>query len=110
MIETMDYEIKTEIYADNLSIPWAIVFLDEKTALVTERPGTLRMIIDGQLVSEPVSGTPEVVHEGQGGLMDVNIDPDYKDNGWIYLSYSHAIRKKLGQKGKPSLTVNMAET
>jgi glucose/arabinose dehydrogenase len=104
MIETMDYEIKTEVWADNLSIPWAIVFLNEKTALVTERPGTLRMIVDGQLVADPVSGTPEVLHEGQGGLMDVNIDPAYAENGWIYLSYSHAIRKKLVSKRAPAMT------
>ena len=104
MIESMDYEIKTEIYADNLSIPWAIVFLDDKTALVTERPGTLRMIQDGQLLAEPVAGTPEVVHEGQGGLMDVNIDPEYAENGWIYLSYSHAIKKKLTDRRPPAMT------
>ena len=104
MIETLDYEIKTEIYADNLSIPWAIVFLDEKTALVTERPGTLRMIADGQLVADPVAGIPEVLHEGQGGLMDVNIDPGYASNGWIYLSYSHALKKKLTEKRAPAMT------
>ena len=88
MIESLDYEIGTEIWVDNLDIPWAIVFLNSKTALITERPGNLRMVVDGKLVSEPIAGTPEVLHEGQGGLMDVNIDPDYNSNGWIYLAYS----------------------
>lgn len=104
MIETLDYEIKTEVWADNLSIPWAIVFLNEDTALVTERPGGLRMIVNGQLMADPVAGTPEVLHEGQGGLMDVNIDRTYAENGWIYLSYSHAIDKKLFQKAAPAMT------
>jgi len=104
MIETIDYEIITEVWADNMKIPWAIVFLDEKTALVTERPGALRMVVDGQLLADPISGTPEVVHEGQGGLMDVNTDPAYAENGWIYLSYSHAIKKKLAQKRAPAMT------
>jgi glucose/arabinose dehydrogenase/cytochrome c5 len=103
-IETLDYEIGTEIWVDDLNIPWAIVFLNEDTALVTERPGSLRMIIDGQLVAEPVSGTPEVLHEGQGGLMDVNIDPAYSSNGWIYLSYSHALKKGLINRRAPAMT------
>jgi glucose/arabinose dehydrogenase len=104
MIETLDYEIKTEIWADHLRIPWAIVFLNEDTALVTERPGTLRMVVNDQLLSAPVAGTPEVLHEGQGGLMDVNIHPDYTSNGWVYLSYSHAIEKKLINRRAPAMT------
>lgn len=104
MIETIDYEIKTEVWADNLEIPWAIVFLDKETALVTERPGTLRMIVGGQLLADPVKGTPEVVHEGQGGLMDVNKDPAYAENGWIYLSYSHAIKRNRISARRPAMT------
>ncbi len=104
MIETLDYEIETKIWADQMNIPWAIVFLHRDTALVTERPGTLRMVVGGRLLENPVSGTPEVLHEGQGGLMDVNIDPDYSSNGWIYLSYSHAIEKKLINRQPPAMT------
>ena len=104
MIESMDYQISTEIWADGLKIPWAIVFLDNKTALITERPGGLRMVVDGELLPDPVSGTPEVLHEGQGGLMDVNIDPDYKNNGWIYLAYSHALPKKASQRRPGAMT------
>jgi glucose/arabinose dehydrogenase len=103
-IETMDYEIATKVWVDNLSIPWAIVFLNQDTALVTERPGTLRMVVGDKLLSEPVSGIPEVLHEGQGGLMDVNIDPAYTANGWIYLSYSHALKKRLLNKNAPAMT------
>jgi len=104
MIETLDYEIETKIWADNMHIPWAIVFLNKDTALVTERPGSLRMVVGGKLLEDPVSGTPEVLHEGQGGLMDVNIDPAYASNGWIYLSYSHAIEKKLVNRRPPAMT------
>ncbi len=104
MIETLDYEIGTEIWVDNLDIPWAIVFLNENTALITERPGNLRMVVDGQLLPEPVAGIPEVVAEGQGGLMDVNIDLQYSSNGWIYLSYSHALEKKPAEKRPAAMT------
>lgn len=88
---TLDYEIDVQVIADHLDIPWAIAILDERTALVTERPGQVRVIVDGKLQSKPVADIPEVVHEGQGGLLDVAVDPDYDDNGWIYLAYSHAL-------------------
>jgi len=59
--------------------------------LVTERPGSLRLIVDGELRPEPVRGTPAVLNEGQGGLLDVAIDPGFAENGWVYLSYSHPL-------------------
>ena len=103
-LESAEYTIKSEVWVDNLSIPWAIVFLNKETALVTERPGGLRMVVNGKLIDKPVSGTPQVLHEGQGGLMDVNIDNDYKTNGWIYLSYSHEIEKREGEDRPPAMT------
>jgi glucose/arabinose dehydrogenase len=104
MIESMDYEIRTQIWADGLNIPWAIVFLNSDTALITERPGTLRMVVNDRLLPEPVEGTPEVLHEGQGGLLDVNIDPEYPSNGWIYLAYSHALEKRPGEDRPGAMT------
>ncbi|MDX1638656.1 MAG: PQQ-dependent sugar dehydrogenase [Balneolaceae bacterium] len=95
-LQTLDYDIRAETFVDGLEIPWAIEFINEKIAVITERPGRLRLAIDGKLVEEPVSGTPEVLHEGQGGLLDVTKDPNFSDNGWIYLSYSHAIENSDG--------------
>ena len=89
-LQTLEYNIDVEVVAEDLEIPWAIAFVDDNRMLVTERPGHLRMIEDGKL-KEPVEGTPEVLHEGQGGLLDVAVDPDYDQNGWIYLSFSHAL-------------------
>src|SRR6056297_1237991 len=71
MLETMDYEMEVETFAEGLEIPWAIDFIDGKTALITERPGRLRMVKNGTLQTEPVRNTPEVLHQGQGGLLDV---------------------------------------
>ena len=94
--ESLDYAIRVEVVADGLQTPWAIAFLDARTALVTERTGRLRLMKNGKLTEEPVSGTPAVFvhsHEwNQGGLLDVAIDPGYSQNGWIYLSYSHQLR------------------
>ena len=72
-------------------MPWSIEFLDNETALITERPGRLRVVKNGVLQADPVKGTPSVLNEGQGGLLDVAIDPAFADNGWVYLSYSHAL-------------------
>lgn len=90
---TQHHDYKIETVAEGLERPWAIDFLPDGTVLVTERQGTLRLIVDGQLLDEPVADTPEVWQHGQGGLLDVAVDPNYADDdhpghGWIYLSYS----------------------
>ncbi len=95
-IETQDYKIKVEVFADALEVPWAVDFIDENTALITERPGRLRMVKNGQLLPGPVEGIPEVLNEGQGGLMDVAVDPNYAENGYIYLAYSHELKGSAG--------------
>lgn len=100
-LEAQDYKMKVEVFAESLEIPWSIDFLDKNTALITERPGRLRIVKDRKLQDAPVSGTPEVLHEGQGGLMDVAVDPNYKNNGWIYLSYSHVLDKTEQGQGRP---------
>ncbi len=90
-VYTLDYDVAVEIWVEGLRIPWAIAFPDEHNALVTERPGNLRIVTDGVLQAEPVRGTPQVLHEGQGGLLDVALDPGFATNGWVYLSYSHEL-------------------
>lgn len=104
-IQSHDYEIDVEQWiTEGLKIPWAIDFLDADTALVTERPGGLRLIRSGKLEAEPVAGTPEVLHEGQGGLMDVAVDPEYPAEDWIYLSYSHALKTDPEEKFAAAMT------
>ena len=98
--QTQHHAYRVEPVADGLERPWAIDFLPDGTVLVTERPGRLRLIVNGKLLKQPVAGTPEVWNHGQGGLLDVAVDPDYGDrgNGWIYLSYSE-ITDNAGKKG-----------
>ena len=71
-----------------LEHPWGLAFLPDGRMLVTERPGRLRIVDDGKLMPEPVSGVPEVWDDGQGGLLDVALHPDFAENGLVYLSYS----------------------
>jgi aldose sugar dehydrogenase len=56
--------------------------------LVTERSGQLRIISGGRLLPEPVMGTPTVWVRQDGGLLDVALHPDYRSNGWIYLTFT----------------------
>jgi aldose sugar dehydrogenase len=76
-----------EYVASGLATPWAIEFFPQGGAIITERAGGLRLFKDGAL-SAPVTGTPQVYAQGQGGLLDVALHPDYATNGWIYLSFS----------------------
>lgn len=69
-LETLDYILDVQVIADGLDVPWAIAFIDKNTILVTERPGRLRLIENGQLDPTPIKNTPEVLSEGQGGLPD----------------------------------------
>lgn len=75
--------------AKGLEHPWALAFLpDRKGMLVTERPGNLRVVsADGKL-SDPIDGVPEVWAKGQGGLLDVVLSPDFKQDRTVYLSYA----------------------
>jgi aldose sugar dehydrogenase len=71
-----------------LEHPWGMAFLPGGDVLVTERPGRLRIIRDGVLDPEPIAGVPPVYASGQGGLLDVSLDPDFASNRLIYLSYA----------------------
>lgn len=76
---------------ENLNHPWGLAFLPDGRMLVTERPGRLRLLdARGRLLPEPVAGVPPVVAQGQGGLLDVAVHPDFARNGWVYLSYAGA--------------------
>jgi aldose sugar dehydrogenase len=80
--------VSAETVAEGLVNPWAIEFLPDGRALVTERPGRLRIMSPTGQLSEPVSGVPTVYAQGQGGLLDVALDPAFATNGLVYLSYA----------------------
>ena len=78
--------LKVEPLAEGLEHPWAVALLPDGSALITERPGRLKLFKDGALTE--VTGIPEVSAEGQGGLLDVAISPDFKRSRTVYLSYA----------------------
>lgn len=73
---------------EGLEHPWGIDWLPDGTMLVTERPGRLRVIRDGQLDPNPVPGVPSVLAVGQGGLLDVAGHPQFAENPWVYFTYA----------------------
>jgi glucose/arabinose dehydrogenase len=78
---------KATPWAKGLDHPWALAFLPDGRALVTERPGRLRYVAKDGALSEPISGVPAVVAKQQGGLLDVALDPKFAANHRIYLTY-----------------------
>ncbi|MBX7481715.1 PQQ-dependent sugar dehydrogenase [Qipengyuania qiaonensis] len=83
----------TELTA--LEHPWGIERLPDDGFLITEKPGRLRIWREGAL-SAPITGVPAVDFAGQGGLLDVALDPDFAANGIIYLAYSEAAEQQPG--------------
>ena len=74
--------------AEGLVNPWGLAFLPNGKMLVTERPGRLRVVTPDGKLSDPVAGLPPVDARGQGGLLDVALDPAFASNGLIYWSYA----------------------
>lgn len=89
-----DYRVVT--VAEGLVNPWSIAFLPGGDMLVTERAGRLRIVRDGRLLPDAVPGVPNVLAQGQGGLLDVAVHPDFASNRLIYLSYSKPIAGSEG--------------
>ncbi len=83
---TEEHELWVSEVAGPFEHPWSVAFLPDGRKLVTERPGRLRLVENGELAE--ISGLPELHAANQGGLLDVSLHPDYDDNGWIYLTYS----------------------
>lgn len=81
-------ELVVETVASGLENPWGLTFLPDGRMLVTERPGRLRLVGGDGKLSAPISGVPNVVARGQGGLLDVVLDPNFAQNRYIYLSFA----------------------
>ncbi len=79
-----------------LENPWSLQFLPDGRMLVTERPGRMRIIDTSGLISGAVDGLPPVATVGQGGLLDVVLDPKFAENGLIYWSYAEPRGRDTG--------------
>jgi aldose sugar dehydrogenase len=80
--------VRAETVAKGLEHPWALAFLPDGRILVTERPGRLRIVERNGRLSQPLSGVPKVYAQGQGGLLDIAVDPKFAENRLVYLSFA----------------------
>ena len=80
--------VRAQTVASGLQNPWALAFLPEGRFLVTERDGSMRVVQPDGKVGAPIAGVPEVVANGQGGLLDVLLDGDFARNRTLYFCYS----------------------
>ncbi|MFN0185766.1 MAG: PQQ-dependent sugar dehydrogenase [Aquabacterium sp.] len=89
VMRRMDMQgLKVVVVAKGLDNPWSLAFLPDGGMLVTERPGRLRRVgADGSL-SPPLAGLPPVMAQGEGGLLDIALDPGFAGNGRVYWTYS----------------------
>ena len=92
-----DEEFNVILLASDLDHPWSIAILPDSRILITERPGRLFLYEPGQAGAlREVAGLPEISPNGQGGLLDVVLHPDFQSNGWVYLTYSSSYERGFG--------------
>lgn len=77
------------LVANKLHMPWAIAFLPDGRALVTERRGRLRLVEGDHMLDEPIAGVPDVAFGGHSGLLDVLVDRDFPKTRRLFLSFMH---------------------
>jgi glucose/arabinose dehydrogenase len=107
-------KVGAETVAKGLEHPWALAFLPDGRMLVTERTGRLRLVDKNGRLSKPLAGVPDVAAKGQGGLLDVALDPQFEENRLVYLSYAEpgeggagtaVARGRLGDGGLENVQV-----
>ena len=86
-VENIDWKI--EVVADNLYVPWSILFTSEKRMLVSERNGVIREVLNDILQSDPIYQFSDVAAFDEAGLMGLALDPGYQENNFIYACYTY---------------------
>lgn len=88
LAQSFEATYKLETVVEGLDSPWGLAILPDGDMLVTQLTGQMRVVRNGKLVSQPISGIPDSLYGGQGGLMDVVAHPDFADNRLVYVSLS----------------------
>ncbi len=87
LIRTEKHDLRAVPLTHGLEHPWGMAFLPEGGILISERPGRLRIFQNNQL-SQPVAGLPEIARQGQGGLLDVALHPQFSSNQLVYFTFA----------------------
>jgi len=96
--------LQIEEVVGDLDHPWSLVFMPEGGMLITERSGAIRHLSESKELSGPLGGLPEVYANGQGGMLDLTLPPDYSESGWVYISFSEP-----DEEGKASTALGRAK-
>src|SRR5687768_8543832 len=96
IVESENQKFQVDTITSQLKNPWGLAFLSDGRILITERDGEIRIVKDGKLLDEKIQGVPPVYAKGQGGLLDIQLHPDFKGNAFIYLSYSKPLADSGG--------------
>ena len=92
--ETEKETFRVETFADGFDIPWGMVFLPNKNLIVSDRNGDLWKINYNTKEKIQIGGVPNIRYRGQGGLLDVQIHPDFINNNYIYIGFTDYLKKK----------------
>ena len=87
-VQTEKARVRLETVVSGLDHPWGVAFFPDGRALITERPGRLRMLGKDGRLGNPITGIPPLYTAGQGGLLDVVIDPDFARNQTVFFSFA----------------------
>lgn len=82
-------KFRVETVADNLQVPWSIIFAPDNRIVFTERPGRVRVIENGRLRAEPLAVIEDVEARSESGLMSLALHPQFSSNRWLYLAYAY---------------------
>ena len=88
--------LRPQVVAEGLEVPWGFDFLPDGRIVVTERPGRMRLIEADGRVGSPLTGLPPVAAAGEGGLLDVVVDPKFVSQPWLYWSYAEPSAQATG--------------
>src|SRR5690606_16277047 len=98
-LKTEPQSYKIEEVVKDLNNPWGMTWLPDGSMLITEKDGRLIHFKNNE--KSEIANMPKVYNSGQGGLMDIELHPDYSENGWIYITY--ASEEGAGEGGHTAL-------
>lgn len=92
--KTKKETFRVETFIDGFDIPWGMVFLPNQNLIVSDRNGSLWLVDYKEKSKTKISGVPNVRYKGQGGLLDVEIHPDFINNNYIYIGFTDYLNSK----------------